>query len=208
LRTRRASAAISASGRRNPRSRSRRLTMPTSTPSSLTTGSLLTWRAFISRTAAASVASWLIVIAGEVISSPAVSARCSRLPGRSRQRGAPAASRRIVFSCAASRSDSVTTPPTRRPITRTGRPLSPCSFIRRAISLNVVVRSTVTTEVVITSLTPSARRRTRRCPSSDPGAPVSSTAAPDSSACSPRCSSTVSRARVTSDRVALPCSDS
>ena len=50
--------------------------MPTSLPSSSTTGSLLTWWVFISRAAAGMVASGPMVMAGEVISTSAVRFTC------------------------------------------------------------------------------------------------------------------------------------
>ena len=209
--TRRMSVAMSASVRRNTLIRSRRLTMPTSLPSSSVTGSLPTWCAVISRAAAETVASGPIVTAGDVINSPAVSAGC-REPPRRQDLRADDRSRPAALACPRSRSASVTTPTTSWPIFSTGRPLIRCSANTRATSLYGVIRSTVSIVVVITSLTrrdqpwgrwpPSASRPTR-CGRSGcaalrrPPAPVS---------LSP--SSTVSRARATSAPVALPCNDS
>jgi hypothetical protein len=151
---------MSASGRRKTLSRSRRLTMPTSFPSSSTTGSLLIRCVFISRAAAGMVASGPMVTAGAVISVPAVrlTYRCLR---NSQRRPAELAirARLLVSSSAASRSASLTTPTTSRPIFSTGIPLIRCSASSRSISWYGVIRSTVTTEVVITSLTLRAHRR-------------------------------------------------
>ena len=101
-----------------------------------------------------------MVMAGAVISVPAVRFACGC--GRRRQRRPTELAiraRLLVSSSAASRSASDTTPATSRPIFSTGMPLILCWVSRRSISWYGVIRSTVTTEVVITSLTRRAHRR-------------------------------------------------
>ena len=136
--------------------------MPTSLPSSSITGSLLMWCVFISRAAAGMVASGPMVMAGSVISASAVRFTCGCLRSRQRRPIALAIRAcRALSSSAASRSASETTPATCRPIISTGTPLILRSVSTRSISWYGVIRSTVTTEVVITSLTLRAHRRCR-----------------------------------------------
>jgi hypothetical protein len=208
----RTSAASSMSGRRKTLSRSRRLMMPSSFPSGSTTGRRRRWRAFISRAAPGIVASGWIVIAGDVISSPAVSPQCrGRWPGQRCRPAAPMRARRASSSSTASRSASETTPATCRPIMRTGIPLIRCWASRWAISLYGVIRSTVTTEVVITSRTRRVRRpgRCRSPAGCSRRTPAGATEpAGRRFSCSASWSSTALSARVTSAWLALPCRDS
>jgi len=135
--------------------------MPASLPFESTTGSLPMPCVFIIRAAPGMVASGRTVMADLLISVPAVSAAGC---GCGRQRpGVSASSRdsRAALSSAASKSDSVTTPTTCRPIISTGTPPILCSVSRRAISWYGVIRSTVTTDVVITSPTRRAHRLCR-----------------------------------------------
>ena len=93
------------------------------------------WCVFISRAAAGMVASGPMVMAGEVISAPAVSRTCGCLRRCQRRPIEPAIRACLrVSSSAASRSVSETTPTTSRPIFSTGTPLIRCLVSRRSIS--------------------------------------------------------------------------
>ena len=154
--------AMSSSGRRKTLSRSQRLTIPTSLPPTpppnvvpaSTTGSRLMCRLLISLAAAGRGASGCVVMAGAVISSPAVRPRCF-LTSACRRKWPPDSSwaSRNRLSWALSRSASDTTPATWRPSTSTGTALIWCCASRAAICLYGVRRSTLTTGVVMTSPT-------------------------------------------------------
>ncbi|CAG7646396.1 hypothetical protein SBRY_40402 [Actinacidiphila bryophytorum] len=147
------SSRMTRSRRRNTRSRSARLTMPTSRPVSSTTGSRLTLPWSIARAACTTVHSGCATTAGLVISPSAVVAAgwMDASTGASRTAESPAGSGCI--DSLRSRSASETTPSGRSAASTTGTAVMSWSARVLTTSLNGVRAGTRTTEWVIRSLT-------------------------------------------------------
>ena len=128
---------ISSSGRVSGRSRSPRLTMPTSRPEPATTGRRFIPAACIRLAASVTVACGSTLTAGLVITAPAVAGGCPSASGRP----------------SPSRSASQTTPSTRSCPSTTGRALRRRSASNLATCLTGVVGWATTTSIVMTSWT-------------------------------------------------------